>query len=74
MTKPHQLEKQWLTLDELSFQFAIKRTRAYTLIADGKLLAKKLNKRLLVSADSVRQFMDGLPAAELAAPGPRRAA
>ena len=49
------------TVPQLRTVANIGRTKAYELIAEGKLRAMKAGSKTLVDAESVRSFLAGLP-------------
>lgn len=50
-----------LSIGETVRTFGIGRTKLYELIRKGDIEAFKLGSRTLIRAESVREFMDGLP-------------
>ena len=44
------------------------RTKLYQLLADGRLKAKKLGDKTIITPDSLARMMDELPDADLAKP------
>lgn len=64
-----QTEPEVLLLDvnETARALSCGRTTVYGLIADGKLDTRKLGRRTLVTAESVRRLVDSLPEADLSA-------
>ena len=45
-------------------QYALGRSKAYGLIADGSLVAKKMGRKTLIDVKSARNWYDNLPALE----------
>ena len=56
---------EWITFTGLKTQFGISRSMGSRLIAARLIVAKKLGKRVLISAESVRQYLDHLPQPEI---------
>jgi excisionase family DNA binding protein len=56
-----------LTMNELRKR-NVPRSTAYRLIADGKLDARKLGKRIMVTEASLSAFLRDLPPAQIRAP------
>ena len=51
-----------LTIKGLCERYSVTRTRAYNMLADGKIAAVRLDGRTLVRTDSADAFFDALPA------------
>jgi hypothetical protein len=56
---------EWITFLSLRAQFGISRSMGSRLIAARLIVAKKLGKRVLISAESVRQHLNCLPQPEI---------
>ena len=58
------IEPRWGDLKSLQARFpgAFGRTRAYVLLGEGKLRAKKLGGRTLWDFQSAQELIEGLPA------------
>jgi YD repeat-containing protein len=69
------MERELVPLAEASFKLGIGRTLTYEYIAQGKLRAVKVASKTLVVAESLREFINGLPdAIKAGAIRPQRAA
>jgi Helix-turn-helix domain len=51
------------TAEAAKASLGIKNTKFYELLAQGALDARKIGNRTMVTAESLRQFVDGLPRA-----------
>jgi excisionase family DNA binding protein len=56
-----QPEKLTFTISEAVSSTGIGRTKLYALIKEGQLETRKLGKRTLIPAPSLRALVDGLP-------------
>jgi len=57
-----------LTIENATEQSGLSRSRLYVLIGEGKIEARKAGKRTLILGESLRQYIESLPAASIAAP------
>lgn len=64
---------EYLTVDAFRARYGIGTTLTYEMVADGRLRAVKLGRRLLIDAASARELFAALPAPALTT-GLRRAA
>jgi hypothetical protein len=64
-TREAEMDAEWITFSSLRTQFGISRSTGSRLIAARLIVAKKLGKRVLISAESVRQHLDRLPQPEI---------
>jgi len=51
------------SIDDFSRAFRIGRTLIYALIKQGKLTARKVNGRTIITADDAERWLDSLPTA-----------
>ncbi len=56
------MNKNLLTIKEVSERISLGRTSIYKAINDGKLVAKKFGAKTLITAESVTEFIDAFPA------------
>lgn len=56
-----------LTIENATKQSGLSRSRLYLLISEGKLEARKAGKRTLILGESLRQYIESLPAAAITA-------
>jgi hypothetical protein len=61
------VERLAVTIAETQQMLGIGRTKVYALLGDGKIAARKIGRRTVVSVESIRHFLANLPAAEIAA-------
>jgi hypothetical protein len=52
---------QWGTTRQLTDRYPLARTRAYELLAQGKLRAKRLGRRTIWNFESADELFNGLP-------------
>jgi len=57
-----------LTIENATEQSGLSRSRLYVLIGEGKIEARKAGKRTLILGESLRRYIESLPAASIAAP------
>jgi excisionase family DNA binding protein len=62
------MEPYCFTIADAALFSGIGRSKIYTLIGAGRLEAKKLGARTLVSAASLRKLLDDLPDADINKP------
>lgn len=58
---------RWATVQQLCERYPLSRSRAYKLLADGKLKARKMSGRTIWDLASAEQFFANLPDYEQAA-------
>lgn len=51
------------TIDQTCSLLGLGRDTVYAMIRDGRLVARKLGRRTLITDDDLRQFLAGLPRA-----------
>ena len=59
------MERPFVTIKEAAEVIPAGRTKIYQLIAAGHLDVRKLGKRTLISAESIRRLHDSLPKADI---------
>ena len=57
------------SVDEAATRVGVCRDRIYSAIKDGRLDAKKMGRRTLVTSDALQRFIDELPAFKLGGGG-----
>jgi hypothetical protein len=55
------MQKAAYTIHETMSELGIGRTKLYQLIKEGRIIIHKIDKRTIVKAKSVRDFLDSLP-------------
>jgi hypothetical protein len=58
---PEHIKKRFYTIQEVIQIGAWGRTKTYQLIGEGKLVAKKLGKKTLITAESLEELISSLP-------------
>ena len=58
-------EKLAYSVDETAIRTGCGRDTIYAAIREGRLEAKKLGRRTLITEPALRRFLDGLPALQL---------
>jgi excisionase family DNA binding protein len=58
-----------MSIAEAAIETGVGRDHLYAAIRDGRLQAKKLGRRTLVTHDALQQFLDALPPLNLAKAG-----
>lgn len=59
------VEKLAFSIDEAAMRAGLGRDAIYAAVRQGKLEAKKMGRRTLVTADALRRYLDGLPSLQL---------
>ena len=59
------ITKMAFSVDEAALRAGLGRDAIYSAVRDGKLEAKKMGRRTLVTADALRRFLDALPPLQL---------
>ena len=54
-----------LSVAEAAVEAGVGRDQVYAAIRDGRLQARKWGRRTLITTDTLRRFLDGLPPLEL---------
>jgi excisionase family DNA binding protein len=58
-------QKMAFSVDEAAVRSDLGRDAIYAAVREGKLEAKKLGRRTLITADALRRFLDALPRLQL---------
>ena len=56
------------TIDGATQVTGLPRTTIYALLGEGKLLAKKVGRRTLITHESIQAYLDSLPPAQFRTP------
>lgn len=59
------LMKMAYSVDEAAMRAGLGRDAIYSAVREGKLEAKKMGRRTLVTADALRRYLENLPALRL---------
>jgi excisionase family DNA binding protein len=59
------LEPNFYSIGDACAAYGFGRTRLYQLLSDGKIEAKKLGRKTLVSAASLKSYFASLPSADI---------
>ena len=57
--------KMAFSIDEAAMRAGLGRDAIYSAVREGKLEAKKMGRRTLVTADALRRYLDNLPSLQL---------
>jgi excisionase family DNA binding protein len=67
------IPKMAFSVDEAAIRTDLGRDAIYAAVREGRLEAKKLGRRTLITADALRRFLDALPPLQLPPLHERRA-
>ena len=59
------IQKMAFSVDEAAMRAGLGRDAIYSAVREGKLEAKKMGRRTLVTADALRRYLDSLPSFQL---------
>ena len=59
------VQKMAFSIDEAAMRVGLGRDAIYGAVRQGKLEAKKMGRRTLVTADALRRYLDDLPSLRL---------
>jgi excisionase family DNA binding protein len=59
------IQKMAFSVDEAAMRAGLGRDAIYSAVREGKLEAKKMGRRTLVTADALRRYLDSLPSLQL---------
>ena len=68
MMDDEKIQKMAFSVDEAAMRAGLGRDAIYAAVRQGKLEAKKMGRRTLVTADALRRYLDSLPSLQLPQP------